>query len=121
MFRTLLLLAIGLQSSNCEQKRVDTYEVRGQFITLSTEKKPATVVFHHEEMSSFKNEKSEKIGMVSMQMPFALDHLELISDIKKGDKAKLDVEVRWGKTPRLWVKSVTKLPAETALTLTNPY
>lgn len=121
MHRAVLFIVTALLFASCNKKPVESYDVRGQFITLSPGKSPATILFHHENMPEFKNDNGEKVGMMSMQMPFAVEKSRLIDGIKAGDKAELHVEVRIGKSPKLWVSGVKKLPEDTPLTLTNPY
>jgi len=107
--RVLPVLALAACSRNPSFPVAHTYVVRGQVVQLPESGKPGSDFYvNHEAIPDFYDAEGQKVGMVTMIMPFPCsDHQKL---------ANLSVLV--SKDLLQWdIAEIVKLPAETALQL----
>lgn len=98
------------------------YTVRGRVDSLPAAGKPLEDFFvHHERIDSFVDGDGERIGMPSHSMMFPRAPGVSLEGLAIGDVVEVTFSVWWEKGIAEWrATKIVKLPADTALDLTNP-
>ena len=98
------------------------YEVRGMVRKLPKQPKAgAEVRILHEEITDFRTETGEVVGMESMAMPFPVADAGLLEGVEVGDRVNFTFEVRWETDGYpLLLTELAKLPEATRLTFELP-
>ena len=115
--RVLPVLALAACSRNPSFPVAHTYVVRGQVVQLPESGKPGSDFYvNHEAIPDFYDAEGQKVGMVTMIMPFPCSDHQKLANLSVGDKVQLTVLV--SKDLLQWdIAEIVKLPAETALQL----
>lgn len=94
-----------------------SYTVRGEVDTIVTKDGATTAYIHHEAIPTFADRAGDKVGMVSMTMPFGVAPEVSLDGIAAGDKVEFSFDVVWTRRPSTRITAVKKLPADTPLEL----
>lgn len=111
--------AMGLGA--CKQEASEpaaSYTVRGQLESLPQEGQ-AELFLHHEAIPGFVDRKGEKVGMMSMTMPFGVAPGVSLDGLAAGDKVEVTFDVRWERNPPPQITAIRELPADTRLELSG--
>lgn len=112
------LAALASCSSTKPKAAPDHYTARGKITALPpTGAKVPELEIHHETLPTFRNQQGAVSGMSSMPMPFLPDAGVSLTGLAVGDKVAFSFDVVWDDRSPLHLTQISKLPADTALTL----
>lgn len=116
IFALAALLLASLSACDSEPGYQYTYTTRAVVLSLPGERVTQEFIVHHETIPDYRSINGS-IGMNEMAMPIPVPDTSVLEGISIGDKVEIVFGERFEPDHAMGVISITKLPADTALTL----
>jgi Cu/Ag efflux protein CusF len=113
----LLTAASMTWSCHTDDPAEHRYRARGLVIELSGTGAGRSVTIQHEAIPSFVGRDGKSSEMPSMKMTFGAASEVPSAILEPGNKISFDFDVRWSRSPALWIVHAEPLPSSTALEL----
>jgi Cu/Ag efflux protein CusF len=98
--------------------RADTYEVRGEVVSIDADAQPKPQIrIRHEAIPDYRNRAGETVGMGVMAMPAFVEAEVDLSGIEPGDKVAFTLRQQWEPRIETQITAIETLPADTELEL----
>jgi hypothetical protein len=120
-FATLLLTAATTMTYACQgsDPPVRSYHARGMVMEIAGSGRDRSITIHHEAIPGFVSRDGAIAEMPSMKMTFGAANEVPSELLEPGTKLGFDFDVRWSRSPALWIVHAEALPSDAQLTLTD--
>lgn len=116
IFALAALLLASSSACDSEPGYQYTYTTRAVVLSLPGERVTQEFIVHHETIPDYRSINGS-IGMNEMAMPIPVPDTSVLEGVAIGDKVEIVFGERFEPYHAMGVISITKLPADTALTL----